>query len=155
MLRFAAFVGVSVLLCACGRAPAPPGAAQAAPHAALGPIHALVSPIGKDGGEPRLSRDALGSLILSWSESGADGAFTLKYARLAGDDWTGTAVAATGRDWVESAADLPSVQALSERLWVADWRVQSPASAAAYDIRAAVSADAGATWSAPLLLNDD
>ncbi len=31
----------------------------------------------------------------------------------------------------------------------------SPASAAAYDIRVAVSADAGATWSAPLLLNDD
>ena len=119
-------------------------------RAALGPIHALASPVGADGGEPRLSRDATGSLVLSWLEPVGDaGDFALKYARLAGDDWTGTAVAAQGRDWVISAADLPSVQALSERLWVADWRVPSPASAAAYDIRVAVSADAGATWSAP------
>jgi hypothetical protein len=50
---------------------------------------------------------------------------------------------------------LPSVQALSERLWVADWRVVSPASAAAYDIRVAVSHDAGATWSPSSLLNED
>jgi hypothetical protein len=156
MLRFAALMFASLLLTACGRAPPPAQHGTAASHAALGPIHALASPVSADGGEPRLSRDATGSLVLSWLEPVGDaGDFALKYARLAGDDWTGTAVAVQGHDWVVSAADLPSVQALSERLWVADWRVPSPASAAAYDIRVAVSADSGATWSAPLLLNDD
>ena len=151
-----ALVFASLLLAACGRAPPSAAAGAATSRAALGPIHALTSPVGADGGEPRLSRDATGSLILSWlAPVGDGGVYALKYARLAGDDWTGTAVAAHGPDWVVSAADLPSVQALSERLWVADWRVQSPASAAAYDIRVAISADAGATWSAPSLLNDD
>jgi hypothetical protein len=146
----------SLLLAACGRVPSPAQKTAATPRAALGPLHSLVSPVAAAGGEPRLSRDAAGSLVLSWLEPvGEAGGYALKYARLAGDDWTGTTVAAQGKDWVVSAADLPSVQALSERLWVADWRVPSPASAAAYDIRAVVSADAGATWSAPLLLNDD
>jgi hypothetical protein len=155
-LRFSVLALSSLLLAACGRAPPPAQNGAAAPRAALGAIHALASPVAADGGEPRLSRDAAGSLVLSWIEPVGDaGDFALKYARLAGDDWTGTTVAAQGRDWVVSAADLPSVQALSERLWVADWRVQSPVSAAAYDVRVAVSADAGATWSAPLLLNDD
>jgi hypothetical protein len=145
-----------LLFTACGPAPPPAQIGAATSRAALGPIHALASPVGAEGGEPRLSRDAAGSLVLSWLEPvGNAGDFALKYARLAGDDWTGTAVAAQGQEWVVSAADLPSVQALSERMWVADWRVQSPASAAAYDIRVAVSADAGATWSAPRLLNDD
>ena len=154
--RLPALALASLLLAACTRAPPPAAAGATTSLRALGPIHALASPVGTDGGEPRLSRDATGSLILSWAEPVGDaGDFALKYSRLAGDDWTGTAVAAQGPDWVISAADLPSVQALSERLWVADWRVQSPASAAAYDIRAAVSADAGATWSVPLLLNDD
>ncbi|MEO8464306.1 MAG: hypothetical protein ABI640_03120 [Gammaproteobacteria bacterium] len=154
-LRFCALMLASLALTACSRAP-PSAVAGSTSRAALGPIHALASPVGANGGEPRLSRDATGSLILSWAEPVGDaGDFALKYARLTGDDWTGTAVVAQGRDWVISAADLPSVQALSQRLWVADWRVQSPASAAAYDIRVAVSADAGATWSVPLLLNDD
>jgi hypothetical protein len=138
---------------ACGRAPPPPAATA---RAVLGPIHALVSPVGAEGGEPRLSHDAAGSLVLSWIDPvGETDELALRYARLAGDDWTGGAVAAQGRDWVASAADLPSVQALSERLWVADWRVVSPASAAAYDIRVAVSHDAGATWSPSSLLNED
>ena len=155
-LRFSLLVVSSLLLAGCGRASPPAHNGAAAPSAALGPIHALASPVAADGGEPRLSRDSAGSLVLSWLEPvGGAGDSALKYARLAGDDWTGTTVAAQGRDWVISVADLPSVQALSERLWVADWRVQSPASAAGYDIRVAVSADAGATWSAPLLLNDD
>jgi hypothetical protein len=154
-LRFSTWVLSALLIAGCGRAP-PAKNTAAASRAALGPIHALASPVAADGGEPRLSRDAAGSLVLSWLERVGDaGDFALKYARLAGDDWTGTTVAAQGKDWVVSPADLPSVQALSERLWVADWRVTSPVSAAAYDVRAAVSADAGVTWSAPLLLNDD
>ncbi len=156
MLRLSALVFASLLLTACGGAPSPAQKGAATSRAALGPIRALASPIGADGGEPRLSRDAAGSLVLSWLEPVGDaGDLALKYARLAGDDWTSTAVAAQGRGWVVSAADLPSVQALSERLWVADWRVPSPVSAAAYDIHVAVSADGGATWSVPLLLNDD
>jgi len=156
MLRLSVLILSSSLLAACGRAPPPVGNGATTSRAALGPIHALESPVDAEGGEPRLSRDVTGSLLLSWLTPVGDGGdFALRYARLAGDDWTGTTLAAQGHDWVVSAADLPSVQALSERLWVADWRVTSPVSAAAYDIRVAVSADAGTTWSAPLLLNDD
>ncbi len=94
--------------------------------------------------------------MLSWLEPGAaDTDLALKYARLDGDAWTSPAVAAQGDDWIVSAADLPSVQALSDSLLVADWRVPSPVSPVAYDIRVAVSADGGGSWSQPLLLNDD
>jgi len=156
ILRLSVLVSASLLLAACGRGSPPAHTGAAASRAAVGAIHPLASPVGADGGEPRLTRDAAGSLILSWLEPIGDaGDVALKYARLAGDDWAGATVAAQGKDWVVSAADLPSVQALSERVWVADWRVPSAVSAAAYDIRVAVSADAGATWSQSLLLNDD
>jgi hypothetical protein len=147
----------ALTIAACSRAPAPaaaPPKAGAAPE--LGVVHALPLPVAADGGEPRLSLDARGQPLLSWLEPAEqDGELALKYARLAGEQWAPASVAAHGSDWVVSAADLPSVQALSERLLVADWRVPSPVSPAAYDILVAVSADGGATWSDPLLLNDD
>ena len=156
ILGSASLLSLSLLVAACNRAPGPTSSGLATSGAALASMHALASPVGEGGGEPRLTRDAAGAPLLSWLEPVGDaGDLALKYARLAGDDWTGAAVAAQGQDWIVSAADLPSVQALSERLWVADWRVPSPVSPVAYDIRVAVSADGGATWSAPLLLNDD
>jgi hypothetical protein len=154
--RLAALVLASSVVFGCSRPSAPAPRATAASAGALGAVHMLASPVGAEGGQPRLSRDARGSVVLSWLEPTGDiGSYALKYARLTGDDWSAATLAAHGEDWVVSSADLPSVQALSERLWVADWRVTSPASAEAYDIRVAVSKDAGSTWSAPLLLNDD
>jgi hypothetical protein len=147
---------MAAALAACGGAAPPARSGAVGAGVMLGPIHPLASPVGEGGGQPRLSRDAAGAVLLSWLEPvGQAGELALKYARLTGDDWAGGAVAARGSDWIVSAADLPSVQALSERLWVADWRVPSPVSPVAYDIRVSVSADAGSTWSEPLLLNDD
>jgi hypothetical protein len=149
-------LALAALLAACTRSPAPSGQGAPPPAGAPGPIHPLASPVAADGGEPRLSRDAAGNLVLSWlTPVGDAGDYALEFSRLTGDDWSAPQVVARGSDWVVSAADLPSVQPLSDWLWVADWRVTSPQSASAYDIRAAISADGGATWGTPLLLNDD
>src|SRR5690606_7786976 len=61
----------------------------------------------------------------------------------------------SGDDWAVSQADIPSVVPVDGEHWVAHWPVTSAAGFLAYDIAVAVSADGGATWSEPRLLNDD
>jgi hypothetical protein len=149
-----ALLAATPWLVACERSQAPAASSDAPGAFVLGAVQALPIPVAMDAGEPRLTRDLNGRLMLSWLEPGAgDADLVLKYARLDGEVWTTPASAAHGDDWIVSAADLPSVQALSERVLAADWRVPSPVSPLAYDIRVAVSADGGATWSEPLLLN--
>jgi hypothetical protein len=112
----------------------------------------LEVPAAPGSAEPHLAAGA-GEVMLSWIEPDGDG-HALKYARLRGSAWDAPAVAARGDHWVVTAADLPAVLPVSSRLWVAHWRVEA-AESYAYDIATAVSSDAGASWSAPRLLNDD
>jgi hypothetical protein len=143
----------------CSRSPAPDAAAPAAaPRTQLGGLRSLAAPVGPGSGQPHLAVGDDGGVVLSWLEPRAADEYdeyALKYARLDGERWGAVAVVARGRDWVVSSADLPSVQPLTAQLWVADWRVAAADSPYAYGIRVAVSADAGASWSEPLALNDD
>jgi hypothetical protein len=141
-------------LAACDREPAPPPAAvPPALGIALGPARPVDGPAGVGSGEPRLAAGRDGAVVLSWIEPERDG-HALRFAELRGGAWTPARVVATG-DWVVSPADLPGVEPVTAALWAAHWRVPSPAGAYAYDIAIAVSADSGATWSPPQLLNDD
>lgn len=145
----------AVTLAGCGRGPASEGAAgigSAARGGGLGPLVPLELRAAPGSGEPHLAA-AGGEVVLSWIENDGGG-HALKYSRLTGDDWGAPAVAARGDNWVVSAADAPAVVPVSATLWVAHWRVEA-SEPYAYDIATAVSADAGATWSAPRLLNDD
>ncbi len=152
-VRVGRFIALTSLVCAgCSRTPAPEEAVSAG---TLAPFRALPSPAAVGGDQPRLSLDSGGRPVLSWIEQADDGESRLLYARLDGERWLEPSVAARGRDWVISAADLPSVRELAPRLWAADWRVTSEVSPYAYDIRVAVSADDGEHWSDSLLLNDD
>jgi hypothetical protein len=154
--RSAAFALAALLTSACSREPSSaPTAAPAAP-VALGAFSPLPSPAAAGSGEPRLSQDAGGALLMSWLEPTAvEGETALRFARFDGESWSAPSSVASGSDWVVSAADLPSVRSLGPTLLAADWRVPSAASPYAYDIRVAVSADAGRSWSEPQLLNDD
>jgi hypothetical protein len=145
-----------VALAACDRAAAPPPAA-AVPSALgieLGPAHAVTGPAGVGCGEPRLAAGRDGAVVLSWIEPDGEG-HALRYAELRAGAWTVPRAVATGVDWVVSPADLPGVEPVTATLWAAHWRVPSAAGPYAYDIAVSVSADSGATWSAPQLLNDD
>jgi hypothetical protein len=142
-----ASVAVALTACSGSTSPAAPGTLPFAP---------LEAPLGAAGNQVRLSLDADGGLVASWLEPVGEGdELGLKFARFNGTAWSAPIVVAHGEDWVVSSADLPSVRLLSERLFAADWRVPSEASPYAYDIAVALSADGGATWSAPRRLNDD
>ena len=93
---------------------------------------------------------------MSWLEPATTpGETALRFARFDGSTWSVPTTVASGPDWIVSAADLPSVRALGGDLLAADWRVPSASSPYAYDIRVALSVDAGRTWSESRLLNDD
>jgi hypothetical protein len=149
-------VGLALLAAGCSRAPESVTAPAAPAEPTVGAFAALPSPAAAGSGEPRLSVDAAGALVMSWLEPGSvSGEVALKYARFDGERWSDPSLVASGADWVVSAADSPSVRWLGPSLVAADWRVPAASSPYAYDIRVAVSADAGGTWSESLLLNDD
>ena len=95
-----------------------------------------------------------GTLVLSWVEPHAGG-HALRYARLGASGWSEPRTAASGTDWFVNWADFPSVVPLSAELWAAHWLVRHPAGGYAYDVLVSLSADRGASWSAPVRPHDD
>ncbi|GHA87935.1 sialidase family protein [Cognatilysobacter bugurensis] len=111
--------------------PAPPGAAQ-----------------------PDLVRAPDGSLLLSWLEREGD-AHALKFARWRDGAWTAPQLIARGTRWFVNWADTPHVaQTADGALW-AHWLEKTADAPYAYDVVLVRSADGGATWSAPVRVNDD
>src|SRR5690606_31819213 len=139
--------GRGAVLAACGRdAPADRAAAP-------GEVVAVPAPAAAGSLAPRLVRGPADT-VLSWLEPDGDG-YALRYATWQGAGWGAARTVARGDDWAVSQADIPSVVPVDGEHWVAHWPVTSAAGFLAYDIAVAVSADGGATWSEPRLLNDD
>ncbi len=92
---------------------------------------------------------------MSWLQPIPGDGFALQHARWERDAWTPPATAATGTDWFINWADFPSVVPVTDRLWAAHWLQQKPGNVYSYDVRMAVSTDAGASWSAPMSPHDD
>jgi len=157
-LRRYGCIGLAGLaLGACGRQPSESSSAAAvaaSPRSAL-VLRPIETPARPGSSEPKLSAAVDGTVVLSWIEPIGD-AFDheLKFARWNGAGWEPAAVAARGGDWFVNPADVPGVQPVAGSLWAAHWRVAS-SDDDAYDAMVAVSADAGASWSEPRLLNDD
>jgi hypothetical protein len=145
---------LGLVLTACQRSP-DAAVSEPTPASGIGQLRAVAVPAGAESSEPRLAAGGDGTLVLSWVEPVGD-AFDnqLKYSLWTGSEWGAPSVAARGADWFVNASDVPAVQPIGTRLWAAHWRTTA-ASDFAYDIMISVSPDAGATWTAPRLLNDD
>jgi hypothetical protein len=121
----------------------------------LGDVVEIVSP-GEPGSRyPHLAVAADDTVVVSWLQPVGDRRHELRYAALQGSAWTVARSVAAGDDWFVNWADFPSVVPGPDKLLAAHWLQQRPGHAYSYDVRLAVSADAGQTWSEPMSPHDD
>ncbi|GAB2511409.1 sialidase family protein [Lysobacter humi (ex Lee et al. 2017)] len=151
---------VLVLLAACGPTPPPasttiPKPTSAEPATAAPGARAWALPA-TAGAQPDLVALPDGTLLMSWVERAARGHHALRLARLSHEGaWSPVRTVAEGRDWFVNWADTPHVQATPDGTLWAHWLRKSAAATYAYDVVLSRSADGGATWSAPIRVNDD
>ena len=87
-----------------------------------------------------------GRAILSWVERTGEHA-SLKFADWSPSGWSAASLVAEGDDWFVNWADVPSVVRLPGGTMAAHWLQKSTGDEYAYDVRLALSRDAGKTWS--------
>lgn len=149
----------ALLMAACTAAPAqaPPRVTRA--ETADVPRRDLPLDTGRGSGQPRLSRTPSGDLVVSWLEPDTvAGRTRLRVATRAarGGNWSVPRTVAAGQQWFVNWADVPGVVPVSDTTWVAHWLERSdPPSRYAYDVRVALSQDAGITWGAPFTPHRD
>ena len=103
---------------------------------------------------PNLATGPDGTVVLSWIEPEGDGD-ALRFAVFDDNRWVKLRTVVRGDNWFVNWADFPSVVPISESLWAAHWLVRREASGYAYDIFAALSSDAGDSWSEPFTPHTD
>ena len=121
----------------------------------LGEVTAVAVPAGIGSRFPHLAAGQHGPIVLSWLQEQPGGGFALQHATWNDGSWGPTATVASGRDWFVNWADFPSVVPLGTTRWAAHWLQQKPGSVYSYDVRIAVSNDAGRSWSLPMTPHDD
>ena len=104
---------------------------------------------------PHLAVAADDTVVVSWLQPVGDRRHELRYAVLQGSAWTVARSVVAGDDWFVNWADFPSVVPGPNQLLAAHWLQQRPGHAYSYDVRLAVSADAGQTWTEPMSPHDD
>jgi len=148
-LRIAVVVTAVASLTACDSKPPPPDTVAFR-------VRAVTFPGGAGSAQPRLAAGPNGETVLSWLEPvGDEGVVALRYATFAGGELSAPREVTHGDDLMVNWADLPSVQPITAGVWAAHWLRLDAEKPGAYHIATAVSNDAGATWSAPVQLNDD
>ena len=95
---------------------------------------------------PHLAVRPSGDAVVSYVSSTEDG-HALRFQLLEDGRWGNVRTVTSGPNWFVNWADFPSVQPITETLWAAHWLVRREAGGYAYDVHAAVSEDAGQTWS--------
>jgi hypothetical protein len=121
----------------------------------LGEVQALESPAGTHSGEPCLAVAPNGGVWMSWLERRTRGA-ALMVAPLVDGKWSKPRALAESDSFFVNWADAPGLAALGgERLALAwPWK-RGGGGGYAYDLRAAISPDGGASWSRPVTVNRD
>lgn len=145
--------------------------AATAPTAPASPFQShdwpLPAPVGA--AQPDLLATPDGRLLLSWIEPVEAGGHRLQLATFTpasaatgagvgtgqAAGWSAPATIASGRDWFVNWADTPHVAMAHDGALWAHWLQKSAAAGYAYDVALVRSGDGGATWSAPVLVNDD
>ena len=92
---------------------------------------------------------------MSWLQPLSGDAHELRYATWQDATWSASSTVASGSDWFINWADFPSVVAGADGLRIAHWLQQRPEHVYSYDVRIAVSRDAGRTWSPAMTPHDD
>lgn len=110
-------------------------------------------PTGAGAAHPDFSRAPDGSFLLSWVEPGEAGD-VLRFSRYAKGEWSAAREIARG-DGIGSAVETPHLRASADGALWAQWLRKPQAAGHARDVVFTRSADAGAHWSAPTLLNLD
>lgn len=106
-------------------------------------------------GQPHLAVGPGGRVVLSWLQPDGDTDYALNFTELESGAWGEARVIARGDDFFVNWADLPSVEPISEDLWIAHWLQMAPDSYASYNIAYAMSHDGGRNWTDQGLLNSD
>lgn len=117
-------------------------------------VEAWALPAPDGAAQPDLVTAPDGSLLLSWIEPSEDG-HALRFARHGADGWSAARTIATGGDWFVNWADTPHLAATADGALWAHWLRKSAAATYAYDVVLSRSGDGGATWSAPVAVNQD
>lgn len=115
-----------------------------------GPFAEMSSPVGENSRTPRLASRA-GRMILSWQTAGAGDTAHVRFAMLRGRRWTPARTVVSSTALFVNWADYPSVVPLAGDSLAAHWLQYNGPGTYAYQVRLAVSADAGATWSPPVI----
>ena len=117
-------------------------------------VEQLASPASPPSAEPYLFSLGGDSAYLSWVEAVGDG-HVLKFSLFEGDAWHEPKTVAKGNDWFVNWADYPMLAARDSATLVAFLMQKSAPDTYTYDIHQVASADAGDTWSASQVLQDD
>lgn len=146
------------LLAGCGGERAASDASQAKTAQPAAPLRVTPWPLptaDTRAAQPDLVVAPDGALLLSWIESRDKTHHALRFARFDGARWSAPRTIAEGGDWFVNWADTPHIAATADGALWAHWLRKSAAATYAYDVVLARSADGGASWSAPLRVNDD
>ncbi len=108
------------------------------------------------GGEPNLTVDKHGKVWLSWLEYLNDSLNALQYVTINKGVSSEAVVVDTGSNWFVNWADFPSVVPFDNKGTVAaHWLQKSAEGTFDYDVRIAISRDAGKTWPTEFIAHDD
>ena len=121
----------------------------------LAEVTLVPSPAKSGGRYPNLAAGDEGEIVLSWLQPLRDAGFALQHAAWDGATWSQPRTVITGSDWFINWADFPSVVPVTGPIWAAHWLQQKPGNVYSYDVRIAVSTDAGGSWSVPISPHDD
>lgn len=121
----------------------------------LGDVRELPSPGDPGSRYPHLATAPDGTLVMSWLQPRDDGGHELRFATWHEDGWSAAGAVAAGSDWFVNWADFPSVVPGPDGLRIAHWLQQRPEHVYSYEVRVAVSRDAGRSWSPAATPHDD
>ena len=143
-----ALLALLVILAACDRSKPPA-------DGWLARLTAVPSPAASGSRYPNLAAGAEGEIVLSWLQPLPEAGFALQHSMWNGAAWGPQRTVIAGSDWFINWADFPSVVPVTGKIWAAHWLQQKPGNVYSYDVRIAVSTDAGGSWSAPMSPHDD